>query len=141
MGGGSRKEHIGLCGWVFCRFAQTRFTFDFHGTVQQGQTCSSNSLAGEFDVFIVLTMAVMASTSSVLILTYVSSTYLYQWPGVVPEKERKALLSNSSMYRLTTTGNTGEPMVQPCFSLKKNIRQTKEKTDISDFPCCGRCAS
>lgn len=129
-GWGESKRRNRLCGWVFCKSVQTRVTFDLHGTVQEGQTCSSNSLAGELDVFIVLMMAVKASPSSDLILTYVSSTYLYQWPWAVPVKECKDLLCNSSIYRLAT----GEPMAQPYFSQKKNTRPLKEKSDMPDFP-------
>lgn len=58
----------------------------------------------------VLMCSMKASTSSVRILINVSSTNLCQWLGAVLMKKIKALLSTSSIYRLVTMGDTGEPM-------------------------------
>ena len=60
---------------------------------------------------------VKASTSPVLIVTQVSSTYLNQWLGAGPMKVIKALLSTSSMLKLATIRDTGQPMAQLCLCL------------------------
>ena len=66
-----------------------------------------------------LMCSVKASTSYVLILSQVPSTYLNQQLAAVPVKEIEALLYTASKLRLATIRDTGKAMAQLCSCLWK----------------------
>ena len=89
-----------------------------HCTIQEGQAVVFHVLPGELDV---LVRHVAVSGERFHFLGFDLDPCVVHIPkpvsGRCSVKEFRALSSTSSMERLATMGDTGEPKAQPCFCL------------------------
>ena len=107
-----------VCGFAVNTYTQGSVFFDANFAVEKRQGIVLDVFPGELDV-IVHRVDVFCEWLHLVGFDLHPSVIHIAKPkaGLTPWNESSALRSTSSMYRLATIGDTGEPMAQPCFCL------------------------